>query len=96
MLHIPHLYIVKLGFTVLYFFLNFDPKHRLWEHLRIASVRRLKRESQSIFWSKTKKKCVVFTRVRLILLNKCGVSWGIFYKDMLSWWPFYFLLLYFN
>ena len=26
----PHFYIVKLGFTGVYFFLIFAPKHRLW------------------------------------------------------------------
>ena len=37
----PHLYIVKLGFTGLYFFfLIFALKHRLWVLVRTASLRR--------------------------------------------------------
>ena len=36
----PHFYIVKLGFTGVYFFLIFAPKHRLWVLVRTASVRR--------------------------------------------------------
>ena len=36
---IPHFYIVKLGFTGVYFFVIFAPKHRLWVLVRTASVR---------------------------------------------------------
>ena len=36
----PHFYIVKLGFTGVYFFLNFAPKHRLWVLVRTTSLRR--------------------------------------------------------
>ena len=36
----PHFYIVKLGFTGVYFFLMFAPKHRLWVLVRTASLRR--------------------------------------------------------
>ena len=36
----PHFYIVKLGFTGVYFFLIFAPKHRLWVLVRTASLRR--------------------------------------------------------
>ena len=36
----PHFYIVKLGFTGVYIFLIFAPKHRLWVRVRTASVRR--------------------------------------------------------
>ena len=32
----PHFYIVKLGFTGVYFFLIFAPKHRLWALVRTA------------------------------------------------------------
>ena len=32
----PHFYIVKLGFTGVYFFLIFAPKHRLWVLVRTA------------------------------------------------------------
>ena len=36
----PHFYIVKLGFTGVYIFLIFAPKHRLWVLVRTASLRR--------------------------------------------------------
>ena len=32
----PHFYIVKLGFTGVYIFLIFAPKHRLWVHVTEA------------------------------------------------------------
>ena len=37
----PHFYIVNLGFTGVYIFLIFAPKHRLWVLVRTASLRRL-------------------------------------------------------
>ena len=36
----PHFYIVKVGFTRVYIFLIFTSKHRLWELVRTASLRR--------------------------------------------------------
>ena len=36
----PHFYRVKLGFTGVYIFSYFAPKHRLWVLVRIATLRR--------------------------------------------------------
>ena len=44
----PHFYIVRLGFTGVYFiFLIFAQKHRLWVLVRTASP-----STQSMFWAK--------------------------------------------
>ena len=52
----PHFYIVKLGFTGVYFFLIFVPKHRLWVLLRTASLRRFYRVPRINVLSKKKRK----------------------------------------
>ena len=67
----PHFYIVKLGFTGVYFFLIFAPKQRLWVLIRTASLRRFSRVPTINVLSKNEKnikknhlKMNIFTAVK--------------------------------
>ena len=67
----PHFYIVKLGFTGVYFFLSFASKHRLWILVRTASMRRFLRVPTINVLSKKQKniknfhlKMSIFTAVK--------------------------------
>ena len=57
----PHFYIVKLGFTGVYIiFLISAHKHRLWVHVRTASLRRFQRVPTIYVWSRNTKNIRIF------------------------------------
>ena len=66
----------KLGFTGVKFFINFDPKHRLWVLIRSASVMHFLRVHTIHVLSKNVKNIKVF-RMKFLLLKK-----SLYYMDM--------------
>ena len=81
----PHFYIVKLGFTGIYFcFLFFALKHRLWVLVRTALLKRFKRVPPIYDMSKTMEvvktfqlKIDIFTAVK----NRCMLHRHVIVMD---------------
>ena len=87
----PHFYIVKLGFTGVYFFLIFALKHRSLVLVRTAVLRRFKRVPTIYVLSKNKKnikirnisQLFIFTAVKycsilhrhVCVMDKCSFRW---------------------
>ena len=84
----PHFYIVKLGFTGVFFFLIFAPKHRLWVHVRTASIYVLSKIRKNFktfhlkmnIFTAMKYCCILHGRVCVMCLQGC-YSLGILDKE---------------